>query len=98
MQYAHNMRMTYFQELSMSAFVEQSRKRPVNLTLNEALVAQAKVYTSNLSATMEALLADFVASQQFAQQARQQLADTCAADWNAVHTAVGSFADEHTTL
>ena len=42
----------------MPAFVEQSRKRPVNLTLNEALVAQAKAYTSNLSATMEALLAD----------------------------------------
>lgn len=82
----------------MPALVEQSRKRPVNLTLNEALVAQAKVYTSNLSATMEALLSDFVASQQQAQQARQQLADTCAADWNAVHAAVGSFADEHSTL
>ena len=39
----------------MPASVEQSRKRPVNLTLNEALVAQAKAYTSNLSATMEAL-------------------------------------------
>ena len=78
--------------------VEQTRKRPVNLTLNEALVAQAKAYTSNLSATMEALLTDFVASQQQAQRAHQQLADTCAADWNAVHTAVGSFADEHSTL
>ena len=82
----------------MPSLVEQSRKRPVNLTLNEALVAQAKTYTSNLSATVEALLTDFVASQQLAQQAHQQLADTCAADWNAVHASVGSFADEHTTL
>lgn len=82
----------------MPAIGEQSRKRPVNLTLNEVLVAQAKAYTSNLSATMEALLSDFVASQQQAQRSRQQLADTCAADWNAVHAAVGSFADEHTTL
>ena len=40
------------------------RKRPVNLTLNEALVAQAKTYTPNLSATMESLLAEFVARQQ----------------------------------
>ena len=40
------------------------RKRPVNLTLNEALVDQARAYTSNLSATMESLLADFVAQQQ----------------------------------
>ncbi|MDP2066760.1 MAG: type II toxin-antitoxin system CcdA family antitoxin [Burkholderiaceae bacterium] len=82
----------------MPTLVEQSRKRPVNLTLNEALVAQAKAYTSNLSATMEALLADFVASQQQAQRSRQQLADTCAADWNAVQASVGSFADEHSTL
>ena len=35
------------------------RKRPVNLTLNESLVLQAKTYTSNLSATMELLLAQF---------------------------------------
>lgn len=82
----------------MPALVEQSRKRPVNLTLNEALVAQAKVYTNNLSATMETLLSDFVASQQQAQRSRQQLADTCSADWNAVHAEAGSFADEHTTL
>ena len=82
----------------MPALIEQTRKRPVNLTLNEALVAQAKTYTSNLSATMEALLADYVASQQQAQCSRQQWADTCAADWNAVYASVGSFADEHTTL
>ena len=82
----------------MPAFVEQSRKRPVNLTLNEALVAQAKAHTNNLSATVESLLAEFVASHQQAKRARQQLADTCAADWNAVHMAVGSFADEHSTL
>ena len=82
----------------MPALVEQSRKRPVNLTLSEALVVQAKVYTSNLSATMEVLLTDFVASQQQAQRARQQLADTCAADWNALHDRLGSFADEHSTL
>jgi post-segregation antitoxin (ccd killing protein) len=82
----------------MSALAESARKRPVNLTLNEVLVAQAKNHTSNLSATIERLLAEFVASQQQAQRARQQLADTCAADWNAVHAAIGSFADEHSTL
>lgn len=74
------------------------RKRPVNLTLNEALVAQAKTFTSNLSATMETLLAEFVLAQQNAQRSRQQAADTCAADWNAVYTSIGSFADEHSTL
>ncbi len=75
-----------------------ARKRAVNLTMNEALVTQAKSYTDNLSATMESLLAEFVATQQSAQRKRQQEADDCVADWNAVHDAVGSFADEHITL
>jgi post-segregation antitoxin (ccd killing protein) len=70
----------------------------VNLTLSEGLVAQARTYTDNLSATMESLLAEFVATQQQAQLTRQQTADACVADWNAVHTAMGSFADEHSTL
>ena len=50
------------------------RKRAVNLTISENLVAQAKAYTSNLSATMEELLADYVAQQQAALLGRQQMA------------------------
>lgn len=82
----------------MEARVPSPRKRPVNLTINEMLVVQAKAYTNNLSATMESLLAEFVTKQQSAQRNRQRVADACAADWNAVHAAVGSFADEHSTL
>ena len=82
----------------MESPIALTRKRPVNLTINEALVLQAKAYTSNLSATMESLLAEFVVNQQKAQRNRQQAADVCAADWNTVHAAVGSFADEHSTL
>ena len=74
------------------------RKRAVNLTLNEGLVAQAKTYTSNLSATMEDLLAAYVSQQQQIRHTRQQQADTASMDWNSVHAAVGSFADEHSTL
>jgi post-segregation antitoxin (ccd killing protein) len=82
----------------METSVAPTRKRPVNLTMNEALVAQAKTYTNNLSATMESLLAEFVVNQQNVRRDRQGAADACAADWNAVHAAVGSFADEHSTL
>lgn len=64
----------------MEISVASTRKRPVNLTINEALVAQAKAYTNNLSATMESLLAEFVANQQSAQRNRQHVADACAAD------------------
>ena len=74
------------------------RKRAVNLTLNEGLVAQAKRYTSNLSATMEVLLAAYVAEQQQTHHTRQKQAEVVSMGWNAVHAAVGSFADEHSTL
>lgn len=82
----------------MPTLANPVRKRPVNLTLNEELVAQAKAYTGNLSATMETLLTEFVASQQQEHRARQRAADVCADDWNGFHQAVGSFADEHSTL
>ena len=82
----------------METRIASTRKRPVNLTINEALVAQAKAYTNNLSATMESLLVEFVVTQQRAKRNRQRVADACAVDWNAVHAAVGSFADEHSTL
>ncbi len=75
-----------------------ARKRPVNLTLNADLVEQAKTYSANLSATVETLLTQFIVSQQNAQRCRQQEADACSAQWNAFNGAVGSFADEHTTL
>ena len=74
------------------------RKRAVNLSLNEGLVAQAKTYTNNLSATMEVLLADYVTQQQQTRLTRQKLADACVIDWNALHAKLGSFADAHSTL
>jgi antitoxin CcdA len=55
--------------------------------------------TSNLSATTESLPVDFVEQPTQGQPSRQDIANACAADWNAVHAAVGgSFADEHSTL
>jgi antitoxin CcdA len=74
------------------------RKRPVNLTLSEDVVSSAKRFSSNLSATVEALLTDYALRQERASIERQQRAEACASEWNAVQTAVGSFADEHSTL
>jgi len=81
-----------------SATAGMDRKRPVNLTLSENLVQQARSYTDNLSATVEELLTDYVSGHKQARQSQRQMADLCAADWNAVHEAVGSFADDHSTL
>ncbi len=74
------------------------RKRPVNLTLSEDVVLSARRYSHNLSATVDALLEGFVQQQERARQERLQQAQSCAREWNAVSEAVGSFADEHSTL
>ena len=92
------MRISFLTVSSMQTNASSTRKRAVNLTIDEALVQHARAYTGNLSATMESLLAGFVVAQQSAQQNRQRAADACAADWNSVHAAVGSFADGHSTL
>ena len=76
----------------------QPAKRPVNLLLNESTVRQARVFTRNLSSTVDVLLADYVARQQVEQSVRQQLGDAVAEAWNAFHAVQGSFADEYSTL
>ena len=75
-----------------------SRKRPVNLTLSENLIADLKGCTSNLSATAEVLLTAYVAEQKQARASREKQAALAVQGWNNLHDKVGSFADEHSTL
>jgi antitoxin CcdA len=69
-------------------------KQPVNMSLNEDLVRQVLGLTSNLSETVETLLADFVkgADSKAAEQERMISAHIAASDaFVAKH---GSLADE----
>lgn len=75
-----------------------SRKRPVNLTLSDDVVQQARGLTSNLSATVETLLADYVLQQNQTQHSRRQEAAKSAQVWNDFNADAGSFADEYVTL
>ena len=75
-----------------------SRKRPVNLTLSENLIADLKGCTSNLSATAEVLLTAYVAEQKQARASREENAALTVQRWNTLHDEVGSFVDEHSTL
>jgi len=77
---------------------EATRKRPVNLSLNEELVDQARVLTDNLSALVEDLLRQYVSEQNEALRVRAREADRIASMWNAFNEQNGSFADEHSTL
>ena len=76
----------------------QSRKRPVNLTLNEELVSTVKGMTDNLSGVVEQLLTDFVMKQNSVRQEKARTAEVAAQAWNAFNERSGSFADEHSTL
>ena len=80
------------------AVVSPSRKRPVNLTLSEDLVQQARAIAPNLSAVVEDLLADYVQQQAQAHHDYRQRAKATAQAWNDFNQATGSFADEYSTL
>jgi len=73
-------------------------KRPVNLLLNESNVERARQYTGNLSATVDALLAEFVERERLRRDELRQHYAALAAAWNRLDALNGSFADEHSTL
>ena len=84
--------------MKSSAERKQSRKRPYNLLLNEENVQQARNFTSNISSTVDSLLADFVLRQNRERATKQQLGDAVSEAWNRFRATHGSFADEHSTL
>ena len=77
---------------------ESTTKKPVNLLLSEALVQESRAYCGNLSAKVEEMLHAYVLSERQARQELRQQAQQTTADWNALHAAVGSYADGHSTL
>ncbi len=79
-------------------FNAAARKRPVNLTLNEDLVSQAKSMTDNLSGVVESLLADFVDRESRARLARTKVVEAAVAAWNQFNLESGSIADEYSSL
>jgi len=75
-----------------------ARKRAVNLTVNEDLLAQARRLTDNLSNAVETLLADYVARQQQSRDDRMRECSAVSAAWNRFDDAYGSFADAYSPL
>ena len=78
--------------------LDTAAKKPVNLSLNEALVRESRAYCGNLSAKVEELLQAYVDAQRQARSQHQQQAQAAVAQWNSLHDAAGSFADAHSTL
>jgi antitoxin CcdA len=81
-----------------SDFDTSARKRPVNLTLNESLVTQAKSLTDNLSGVVESLLADFVGRANRERLQKTKIVEAAMASWNQFNSDSGSIADEYSSL
>jgi antitoxin CcdA len=86
-------------ETSMNSQYDVSaRKRPVNLTLNESLVSQAKSLTDNLSGVVESLLADFVSRTHHEKLQKTKAVEAAMSVWNQFNSDSGSIADEYSSL
>ena len=81
-----------------AAYDTSARKRPVNLTLNEDLVKQARDVTDNLSGVVESLLSDFLLEERHRRLAEANAVKETIATWNNFGAHHGSFADEYSTL
>jgi post-segregation antitoxin (ccd killing protein) len=75
-----------------------ARKRPVNLTLNEDLVSQAKDLTDNLSQVVESLLSGYLATAREQRLAKHKAVEATVKLWNDFNEKSGSFADEYSSL
>ena len=82
----------------MPRYYSSARKRPVNLTLNEDLVARAQDLTDNLSGVVEHLLADYVERSVQDRAKRAQAVAEAVQSWNDYTAKHGSMADEHSPL
>jgi antitoxin CcdA len=75
-----------------------ARKRAVNLTLNEDLLAHVREVTDNLSSVVESLLAQYLATKRQERAAQVTMVAATVAMWNQFADENGSFADDHSTL
>ncbi len=75
-----------------------AQKRPINVSLNEDLVRQARLFTRNLSGTLEDLLRDFVAHERVRRRAEDAAVDQVIDALDAFHREHGLLSDEFSAL
>ena len=81
-----------------AAYNLDARKRAVNLTLNEDLLAHVREVTQNLSGVVESLLAEYLVRERQRRAAQAKVVKSTVALWNQFAEDHGSFADDHSTL
>lgn len=81
-----------------AAYNVDARKRAVNLSLNEDLLAHVRGVTPNLSGVVESLLAEYLVRERQRQADQAKVVESTVALWNQFAEDNGSFADDHSTL
>jgi len=81
-----------------AAYNVDAKKRAVNLTLNEDLLANVREVAPNLSSVVESLLADYLMRERQRRAAQAKIVESTVALWNKFADDQGSFADDHSTL
>ena len=77
---------------------KEAPRRPVNLSLNEDLLAQVSNLTPNLSATVETLLSDYLQSARQRHEEEEKTLSSVMDAVNELHTRRGFLSDEFPTL
>ncbi len=80
------------------SYVPRGPKKPVNMTLSEDLVREARRLTSNLSETVEALLAAHVAAEMRKREDKEHRIDETIRALNEHDTKYGTWGEEYSTL
>ena len=73
-------------------------KRAINVSLNDDLIRQARLYTRNLSGTLEDLLGDFVERERVRRRDEDAALDQVMDGFSAFHREHGLLSDEFSSL
>ena len=73
-------------------------KRAINVSLNDDLVRQARLYTRNLSGTLEDLLGDFVERERIRRRDEDAILDQVLEGFGAFHREHGLLSDEFSAI
>jgi len=79
-------------------YIPHGPKKPVNMTLSEDLVRDARTLTANLSETVEKLLAEYVDAEQRRRAEHESLIDETIEMAKAHYRERGLWGEEYSTL
>jgi antitoxin CcdA len=80
------------------SYVARGAKKPVNMTLSEDLVREARLLTRNLSETVEQLLCSFVDQERKRREDKQRRIDATVRALNEHDERFGTWGDEYSSL